>query len=446
MSIRITMIGTGYVGLVSGACFSHLGVDVTCLDIDEEKIARLKAGEIPIYEPGLGRLVREGVDAGRLSFTTDAKSAIADRDAIFIAVGTPTNPENGHASMEFVHAAARGVAEHLTGYTVIVDKSTVPVGTAREVHQIISESGQEGTFDVVSNPEFLREGAAIDDFLRPDRVVIGTDSEKAKNIMRRLYSPLSDNGVPIMFTNQETAELIKYAANAFLATKISFINEVANLCEKVGADVDDVARGVGMDSRIGGRFLQTGPGYGGSCFPKDTLALAKTGEETGARQKIVETVIASNEARKKHMSERIAHAVSPDANGDVRGKNIALLGVTFKAETDDMRDSPALDIVPALQEKGAIIHAYDPQGQEAASKLLQNIRWADSPENAVKASDGVAILTEWNEFRHLDWRQMAVTMNNPVIVDLRNLYDPESFKNIDVVYVSLGRRIIGDAK
>ncbi|HEY9568814.1 MAG TPA: UDP-glucose/GDP-mannose dehydrogenase family protein, partial [Thalassobaculum sp.] len=396
--MRIAMIGTGYVGLVTGACFSEFGVDVCCVDKDAAKIQRLKAGEIPIFEPGLESLVEGNVKAGRLSFTTDLKEGMAGADAVFIAVGTPSRRGDGHADLSYVYAAAREIADNMRGYTVVVTKSTVPVGTGREVEAIIRECRPDAEFDVCSNPEFLREGAAINDFMRPDRVVIGCESERAREVMRGLYRPLYLIETPIVFTSLETSEMIKYAANTFLATKITFINEIADLCEKVGADVHDVARGIGLDGRIGRKFLHPGPGYGGSCFPKDTLALVKTAQDYGAPLRIVETVVDVNDQRKRAMAERVVAA----CGGSVADKTIAVLGLTFKPNTDDMRDSPALDIVPALLAAGATVRAYDPEGMAEASRLLDGVRFGQSAYEAMDGADAVVIVTEWNEFRALN--------------------------------------------
>ena len=433
--MRIAMIGTGYVGLVSGTCFSQFGIDVTCVDLDEGKINRLKNGEVPIYEPGLEQMVHENAEAGRLKFTTSLAEGVRDVDAVFIAVGTPTRHGDGHADLSYVFAAAEEIAKHITGYTVIVDKSTVPVGTARQVAEIISKTNPEADFDVVSNPEFLREGAAIADFTKPDRVVIGAETERAKQCMERLYQPIVANRVPLMITGLETAELIKYASNAFLAVKIGFINELADLCEKVGGDVMDVAQGMGLDSRIGSRFLQAGPGYGGSCFPKDTLALMRTAQEADAPVRIVEAVVDSNDRRKKSMADRVVEA----CGGSVDGKTVAILGFTFKAETDDMRDSPALDIVPALQKLGAKINGFDPKGMEEAAKLLEDVDWKDDAYAAMAGADVAVIVTEWNIFRQLDRSRVVETMAQPVVVDLRNLYDPEQISAAGITYYSIGR-------
>ena len=379
--MRIAMIGTGYVGLVSGACFSEFGVDVVCVDKDADKIARLRNGEIPIYEPGLDTLVENNVRAGRLSFTQDLATAVAGADAVFIAVGTPSRRGDGHADLSYVHGAAEEIAAALNGYTVVVTKSTVPVGTGREVASIIAKTRPDADFDICSNPEFLREGSAIDDFMRPDRVVIGADTERAREVMKALYRPLFLIETPIVFTSLETSELIKYAGNTFLATKITFINEIADLCEKVGADVHDVAKGIGLDGRIGRKFLHPGPGYGGSCFPKDTLALVKTARDAGAPLRIIETVVDVNAKRKTQMAEKIIAA----CGGSVAGKTIAILGVTFKPNTDDMRDSPSLVIVPALQAAGATIRAFDPEGMAEAKPLLSHVDWCDDAYDAMRA-------------------------------------------------------------
>ena len=433
--MRIAMIGTGYVGLVSGACFSEFGIEVVCVDLDAEKIARLEEGIMPIYEPGLEALVANNVGAGRLSFTTDLAAAVASSDAVFIAVGTPSRRGDGHADLSYVHAAAAQIAEALDGYTVVVTKSTVPVGTGNDVEEIIAKTRPDAKFDVVSNPEFLREGSAIEDFMRPDRVVIGTDSEEARALMRSLYRPLSLIETPILFTNRETAELIKYATNAFLATKISFINELSNLCEKVGADVRDVSRGMGLDGRIGRKFLHPGPGYGGSCFPKDTLALVRTAQEAGTPIRIVEAVVDINADRKKAMADRVIRA----CGGSVEGKTIAVLGLTFKPNTDDMRESPSLDIVPALQRAGATVQAFDPAGMEEAKKVLQDVVWCAETYEAIAGSDAAVIVTEWNEFRSLDFARMKSTMKSPILVDLRNIYDSEQVIAAGVAYSCVGR-------
>ncbi len=433
--MRVAMIGSGYVGLVSGACFSEFGIEVICVDKDADKIARLQDGEVPIYEPGLDDLLARSVADERLRFSTDLVAAVTGADAVFIAVGTPSRRGDGHADLAYVHQAAREIAAALNGYTVIVTKSTVPVGTSREVERIVREARPDADFDVASNPEFLREGSAIGDFMRPDRVVIGTDSERAREVMRQIYRPLYLIETPIIFTEPETAELIKYAANAFLATKITFINEIADLCEKVGADVHDVARGIGLDGRIGRLFLHPGPGYGGSCFPKDTLALVRTAEQAGAPMRIVEAVVEVNAARKKAMAEKvIAHC-----GGSVEGKTIAVLGLTFKPNTDDMREAPSLDIIPALQGAGARVRAYDPEGLEEAKKLLDGVVWCDGVYEAMEGADALVIVTEWNAFRALDLARVKRLMKAPVMIDLRNIYDPEEMSAAGFRYASVGR-------
>ncbi len=429
------MIGAGYVGLVSGTCFSEFGIDVTCVDKDVGRIEKLNAGEIPIFEPGLEQLVKSNVAAGRLGFTADVAASVAAADAVFFAVGTPSRRGDGHADLSYVYAAAEEIAGALEGYTAIVTKSTVPVGTGREVARIVGEKNPGADFDVVSNPEFLREGAAIGDFMRPDRVVIGTDSERARNLMRRLYRPLYLIETPILFMSLETAELTKYAANAFLATKITFINEIADLCEAVGADVQDVARGIGLDGRIGPKFLHAGPGYGGSCFPKDTLALARTGKESGAPLRIVETVVGINDSRKKAMAARVIAA----CGGSLDRKTMAVLGLTFKPNTDDMRDAPSLDIVPALQAAGATVRAYDPEGMAEAKALLPGVVWCEDAYTTVEDADAVVIITEWNEFRLLDLERVKTLMKGPLMVDLRNIYKPAEMADAGFRYLSIGR-------
>jgi len=435
------MIGSGYVGLVSGACFSEFGVEVTCVDKDEGKIVRLNAGEVPIFEPGLDQLVESNATAGRLAFTTELAPAVAAADAVFIAVGTPSRRGDGHADLSYVYGAAVEIAHALDGYTVIVTKSTVPVGTGREVARIIRETRPDADFDVVSNPEFLREGAAIGDFMRPDRVVIGADSERAREVMQRLYRPLYLIETPILFTSLETAELTKYAANSFLATKITFINEIADLCEKVGANVQDVARGIGLDGRIGSKFLHAGPGYGGSCFPKDTLALVRTAENCGAPLRIVEAVVDINEKRKKAMAGRIVDA----CGGSVKDRTVAVLGVTFKPNTDDMRDAPSLDIVPALQGAGAIVRAYDPEGMQEAGPLLPDVVWCDDAYAAMEGADAAVILTEWNEFRLLDLERVKTLLKRPLMIDLRNIYKPQEMADAGFHYLSVGRPEAGES-
>ncbi len=429
------MVGTGYVGLVSGTCFAEFGIDVTCIDRDKNKIARLKKGEVPIYEPGLDDLVAKQVKAGRLSFSTDLASAVKDADAVFIAVGTPSRRDDGHADMSYVYEAAKEIALALEGYTLIVTKSTVPVGTAREVEKIIRANNPKAEFDVCSNPEFLREGAAINDFMRPDRVVIGTDSTRAADMMRELYRPLYINETPMVVTTPETAEIIKYAANAFLATKITFINEIANLCEKTGANVQEVAKGIGLDGRIGKKFLHAGPGYGGSCFPKDTLALTQIGQKYNTPQNIVETVVWVNAERQRSMAQRVIEA----CGGNLEGQKIAVLGVAFKPNTDDVRDAPSLVIIPLLQEEGAKIAAYDPAAMEHAAQHLENVEWCKDAYEAVEDADALVILTEWNEFRALDLDRLSELMNNKRIIDLRNIYKVRDMKESGFHYISVGR-------
>ncbi len=429
------MIGTGYVGLVSGACFAEFGPTVTCVDVDAAKVERLRRGEIPIYEAGLEELVKKGLSAGRLFFTTDLATAVQEADAVFIAVGTPSRRGDGHADLRFVEAAAVEIAKALTGYTVVVTKSTVPVGTGRKVAQIIRETAPDADFDVVSNPEFLREGSAIGDFMRPDRVLIGAESERAQAVMKQLYRPLYLNETPIVMTTLETSELTKYAANAFLATKITFINEMAELCEKVGANVQDVARAMGLDGRIGKKFLHAGPGYGGSCFPKDTIALARTAQEYGAPARIVETVIQVNDTRKGAMASRVMQA----CGGSVRGKTVGVLGVSFKPNTDDMRDAPSLSIVPALQDAGASIRAYDPAAMREATPMLPGVQWCDDPYDVADGADVLVLITEWNEFRALDLERIGQAMRARVLVDLRNVYPPAEAAAAGFAYTGIGR-------
>jgi UDPglucose 6-dehydrogenase len=431
--MRIAMIGSGYVGLVSGTCFAQFGHDVVCIDKDSEKIARLHKGEIPIYEPGLDKMVADNVKAGRLDFTTSL--AVADADAVFIAVGTPTRRGDGHADLTYVYAAAAELANAISGYTVVVTKSTVPVGTGREVARIIRETQPSAQFDVASNPEFLREGAAIEDFMKPDRVVIGVESARAREVMSAIYRPLNLIQTPMVFTNIETAEVTKYAGNAFLATKITFINEIADLCERVGADVHDVARGIGLDGRIGRKFLHPGPGFGGSCFPKDTLALAYTAREVNAPQTVVEQVIEVNNSRKKRMARKVIDF----CNGSVAGLTIGVLGLTFKPNTDDMRDAPSLDIVPALQAAGAKIVAFDPEGMTEASKLLKNLTFAKTAYEAAFEADALVVITEWHEFRGLDPRRIKQVMRQPRIIDLRNIFNPEEMRGLGFAYEGVGR-------
>jgi len=433
--MRVAMIGTGYVGLVSGACFSDFGHHVTCIDKDAGKIDALKAGRMPIFEPGLEDLVADNVKAGRLSFTNEIKAAVAEADAVFIAVGTPSRRGDGYADLSYVFAAAEEIAAELKGYTVIVTKSTVPVGTSRKVEEIIRKVRPDADFDMASNPEFLREGSAIEDFKRPDRVVVGADTDRARDVLRALYRPLNLLETPILFTGRETAEIIKYAANAFLATKITFINEMADLCEKVGGDVGDVSRGIGLDGRIGRKFLHAGPGYGGSCFPKDTLALVRVAEEAGAPSRIVEAVIAVNDARKKKMAERVTLALG----GPVKGKTIAVLGLTFKPNTDDMRDAPSLDIIPILKNAGATIRAFDPEGMAEAEKLLPGVTYCTGEYQAIEGADAVLILTEWNEFRALDLKRFKSLVKTPILIDLRNIYKPKEMAEAGITYHSIGR-------
>ena len=436
--MRIAVIGTGYVGLVSGACFSEFGVNVVCVDKDSSKIDRLLRGEIPIFEPGLEQLVESNVRAGRLSFTTDLAKAVDGADAVFIAVGTPSRRGDGHADLSYVFAAAEEIAQALTGYAVIVTKSTVPVGTGRKVEAIVRRTRPDAQFDVASNPEFLREGSAIGDFMRPDRVVIGAESDRAREVMRALYRPLYLIETPMIFTRIETAELIKYAANSFLATKIAFINEVADLCEAVGADVQQVARGIGLDNRIGSKFLHAGPGYGGSCFPKDTKALVRTAVAAGSPIELIEATVRVNDKRKKAMAAKVAKAL----DGELAGKTIGVLGLTFKPNTDDMRDAPSLDIVPALQAMGATIQAYDPQAHEARA-LFADVDFKDGPYEAVTGADAVVILTEWDQFRALDLDRVKLLMAGPVVVDLRNIYRPAEMLARGFRYSSVGRQSVG---
>jgi len=433
--MQIAMIGTGYVGLVSGACFSEFGHTVVCVDNDSAKIERLEAGEIPIYEPGLDGLVASNVRGDRLRFTTDLASAVKAADAIFIAVGTPSRRGDGHADLSYVYAAVREIAKSLDGYTVVVTKSTVPVGTGDEVERLIRKTRADADFDVVSNPEFLREGSAINDFMRPDRVVIGTDSERAQDVMRQLYRVLYLTETPIIFTSRTTSELVKYASNTFLATKITFINEIADLCERVGADVHDVSRGIGLDGRIGRKFLHPGPGYGGSCFPKDTLALVRTAQSVGSPLRIVETVVDINDNRKRRMADKIITA----CGGSVDEKTIAILGLTFKPNTDDMRDAPSLDIVPALIAAGARLRAFDPEGMAEAKSMLDGVEWCDTAYDTMDGADALVIITEWNEFRALDLERMRTLMAKPVMIDLRNIYDPDEMVAAGIFYTCVGR-------
>jgi UDPglucose 6-dehydrogenase len=435
--MKIAMVGSGYVGLVSGACFADFGHEVVCIDKDESKIARLREGVMPIYEPGLGALVETNVKAGRLSFSTDLARSIEGAQAIFIAVGTPSRRGDGHADLTYVHAVAREVGEALAGDCVVVTKSTVPVGTGDEVERIIADSACPHRVAVVSNPEFLREGAAIGDFKRPDRIVIGTDDPFGEQVMREVYRPLYLNESPLLFTSRRSAELIKYAANAFLATKITFINEMADLCEKVGADVQDVSRGIGLDNRIGPKFLHAGPGYGGSCFPKDTLALLKTAEDYQSPVRIVEAVVKVNDSRKRAMGRKVIEALG--GMEAARGKKVALLGLTFKPNTDDMRDSPSLGIAQALIDAGVLVSAYDPEGMEQARPMMPAVTMCDSPYAAIEGADAIAIVTEWDAFRALDLERVKQLANAPVLVDLRNIYRPEDVRRSGFTYASIGR-------
>ncbi len=433
--MNIAMIGTGYVGLVSGACFSDFGHTVTCVDKDAAKIAALERGVMPIFEPGLDQLVARNVSGGRLSFTTDLASAVANADAIFIAVGTPSRRGDGHADLSYVFGATREIAEALRKPAVVVTKSTVPVGTGDEVERIIRETAPQAQAWVVSNPEFLREGAAIEDFKRPDRIVLGTEEERAAEIMREVYRPLYLNKAPLIVTTRRTAELIKYAANAFLATKITFINEIADLCETVGADVQDVSRGIGLDKRIGSKFLHAGPGYGGSCFPKDTLALLKTAEDNEAPLRIVESVVKVNDGRKRAMGRKVIQAIG----GEARGKTIALLGLTFKPNTDDMREAPSLAIVQALEDAGATVRGYDPEGMAQARPLMPHVEFYDNPYKAAEGADAVVLVTEWDVLRALDLKRLAGLMAQPILVDLRNIYPPEDVENAGLRWHGIGR-------
>lgn len=432
--MRVTMIGSGYVGLVSGACFADFGHEVTCVDTDAGKIAALKRGEIPIYEPGLDDLVANNVRAGRLSFTTELAGPVAAADAVFIAVGTPSRRGDGHADLSYVHQAARDVVAAIDGFTVVVTKSTVPVGTGDEVERIMRETRPDADFAVVSNPEFLREGAAIADFKRPDRIVIGTEDDRARKVMEDLYRPLYLNAAPLLFTARRTSELIKYAGNAFLATKITFINEMADLCERVGANVQEVARGIGLDNRIGGKFLHAGPGYGGSCFPKDTLALIKTAQDMESPLRLVETVVAVNDQRKRAMARKVIAACS----GSVRGKRIALLGLAFKPNTDDMREAPSLAIVTALLDAGAEITAYDPEAMASAKALMPEIAYAPDAYSCLDGADALVIVTEWDAFRALDLDRVKAALRHPVVIDLRNIYRSSEMRERGFTYVNVG--------
>jgi UDPglucose 6-dehydrogenase len=433
--MQVAMIGTGYVGLVSGACFADFGHIVTCIDKDAGKIERLQAGGIPIYEPGLDKLVADNVKDGRLFFTTDAKEAVRNADAVFIAVGTPSRRGDGHADLSYVYAAAEEIAGLIQGFTVVVTKSTVPVGTGDEIEAIMKRVRPDADVAVVSNPEFLREGAAIEDFKRPDRIVVGTEDERAQVVMNELYRPLYLNETPIQFTGRRTSELIKYAGNAFLAMKITFINEIADLCEAVGADVQQVARGVGLDNRIGSKFLNAGPGYGGSCFPKDTIALVRTARAAGTPVRLIETTVEVNDARKKAMALKVKSAVEGQ---DLAGKTIGVLGLTFKPNTDDMRDAPSLDIIPALQAAGAKVQAFDPEGHEAI-QLLPGVAFKDDPYAVAEGADALVIITEWDQFRALDLDRIKQLMRRPALIDLRNIYKPDDLRARGFSYTSVGR-------
>ncbi|MBV1886597.1 MAG: UDP-glucose/GDP-mannose dehydrogenase family protein [Parvibaculaceae bacterium] len=435
--MRIAMIGTGYVGLVSGACFADFGHEVVCIDKDASKIDQLNRGEIPIFEPGLDVLVNGNRFAGRLSFTTDLAEGMKGAQAIFIAVGTPSRRGDGHADLSYVYAASEEIADQLEDYTVIVTKSTVPVGTGDKIEELIRKRRPDADFDVASNPEFLREGSAIEDFKRPDRVVVGAETERAFDVLRQLYRPLNLNETPMLCTQRRTSELTKYAANAFLATKITFINEIADLCESVGADVQQVAKGIGLDGRIGSKFLHAGPGYGGSCFPKDTLALLKTAEDFASPMNIVKATVETNNNRKIQMAQKVLNAV-----GNVKGKKLAILGVTFKPNTDDMRDAPSLDIIPALQKAGALVHAYDPEGMEEAKPLLPGVFWETNAQDTLRNAEALVILTEWNEFRALDLGQIKEMLARPLIIDLRNIYAIREMQNAGLTYHSIGRPAI----
>ncbi len=433
--MRIAMIGSGYVGLVSGACFADFGHTVVCVDKDAAKIAALEQGIMPIYEPGLDTLVASNVKAGRLSFTTDLAAGIEGAEAVFIAVGTPSRRGDGHADLTYVYAAAREIARAIKTYVVIVNKSTVPVGTGDEVERVIRQERPDADFAVVSNPEFLREGAAIGDFKKPDRIVVGTDDDRAREVMTELYRPLFLNQSPLLFMGRRSAEVTKYAANAFLATKISFINEMADLCEAVGGNVQDVARGIGMDGRIGSKFLNAGPGYGGSCFPKDTLALIKTAQDSGSPVRIVETVAAVNEERKRRMAQKVIRL----AGGSVAGKTVAIIGLTFKPNTDDMRDAPSIAIINELQAAGAIIRAHDPEGTDQARLVLKDVEYFETPYEAFEGADVAAIVTEWEAFRALDLARIKGVMKTPAIADLRNIYRPAEMAKHGFAYLAVGR-------
>lgn len=433
--MKIAIIGSGYVGLVSGACFAEFGHTIVCADLDRSKIEALDRGEIPIFEPGLDQIVATNAGSGRLTFTTKVEEAISKADVVFIAVGTPSRRGDGHADLSYVYAAARTIALAMDGYTVVVTKSTVPVGTGDEVERIIAETKPEAEFSVVSNPEFLREGAAIEDFKRPDRIVVGVEDDRAREVMEEVYRPLFLNHSPLLYVSRRTAELIKYAANGFLAMKITFINEIADLCEVVGADVQEVARGIGLDKRIGGKYLNAGPGYGGSCFPKDTLALVKTAQDHDSPMRLMETTVSINDTRKRAMGRRIISA----CNGSVRGKTIAVLGLTFKPNTDDMRDAPSIAIIQSLQDNGALIRAYDPEGATTAPAVLEDVTYAKNAYDAAENADALVIVTEWDAFRALDLERLKACMKTPVFVDLRNIYHARDVEKAGFEYSSVGR-------
>ncbi len=433
--MRVAMIGSGYVGLVSGACFADFGHHVTCVDKDESKIAALKRGETPIYEPGLTDLIATNVEQGRLSFTTDLRPAVSNAEAVFIAVGTPSRRGDGHADLSYVYAAAREIAQALSHFAVVVTKSTVPVGTGDEVERVIRSERPEAEFAVVSNPEFLREGAAIRDFKHPDRIVVGTDDARAKDVMNELYRPLYLNAAPILYTGRRTAELIKYAANSFLATKITFINEIADLAEKVGADVQEIARGIGLDNRIGSKFLHAGPGFGGSCFPKDLVALVKTSHDNAVPLRIIETVVAVNDQRKRAMARKVANAL----DGQLRDRTISILGLTFKPNTDDMREAPSIPLITALQDMGAKVRAYDPAGMEQAQKVLDNVTYCENAYDCATGADAIVIVTEWEQFRALDLGRLKSAMARPIMVDLRNAYNAAQVKQAGFTYEGIGQ-------
>ncbi|MGV8832920.1 MAG: UDP-glucose dehydrogenase family protein [Devosia sp.] len=440
--MKIAIVGSGYVGLVTGVCLSDFGHEVVCVDTDQSKIEALERGEIPIYEPGLAELVKTNVASGRLSFTTDLAQAVPVADVVFIAVGTPSRRGDGHADLRYVYAVARELADAVSGFTVVVTKSTVPVGTGDEVAHIIATANPDADVTVVSNPEFLREGAAIEDFKRPDRIVVGIEDERARAVMSEVYRPLYLNKSPLMFTTRRTAELIKYAANAFLAMKITFINEIADLCEAAGGDVQEVARGIGLDNRIGSKFLHAGPGYGGSCFPKDTVALVKIAQDFGSPMRLVETTVSINEQRKRAMSRKVIAA----CGGDVRGKTIGVLGLTFKPNTDDMREAPSIDIIQGLLDKGARVVAYDPQGMVGAREIIENIEFASNSYAVADKADALVLVTEWDEFRSLDLGRVAAAMKSPVLVDLRNVYSAQEATKHGFEYVSIGRPVGVDGK